>query len=96
MRYDYKKCPHCGASLDIGEACECQSQESRAADLEDSNPLTPDKVQFCKYPYRQSCKGCHHISKSWQGFCNCDMQTEQERIDWLLHSYKQNMAINAS
>lgn len=26
-RSDYKTCPFCGASLDIGERCECEKEE---------------------------------------------------------------------
>ena len=26
-RSDYRTCPYCGASLDIGEECDCQQQK---------------------------------------------------------------------
>lgn len=36
MRYDYKKCRFCGCSLDIGETCDCQE--------ENTAPKMPDKA----------------------------------------------------
>lgn len=91
MRYDYKKCPHCGASLDIGETCECQKDQAQADD-----ELKPALVQFCKYPARGNCQNCHHCITSWEGYTTCDMQTEQERIDWLLQSFRAKFSITAS
>lgn len=84
MRYDYKKCPKCGASLDVGEVCECQ---------EENRTQKPVKAKCCEDPAR-NCIQCRHARRSWQGFVTCELQTEQERIDWLLHSYKVNMNIS--
>lgn len=48
MRSDYKICPTCGASLDVGETCsECQGEKVK-------------NVGACIYPSRSSCKGCVH------------------------------------
>ena len=89
MRYDYKKCPRCGASLDIGETCDCREELETAI-------IRPANVMFCKYPGRGTCEGCHHCIKSFAGYVTCDMQTEKERIETLLQSYKHKFAIPAS
>lgn len=43
MRTDYKICPYCGASLDIGEKCDCKSessaQEGMQKPLKDIKPI---------------------------------------------------------
>lgn len=107
MRYDFKTCPRCGASLDVGEICSCIEEEAQAPKMaaprvqEDPAEASavkerPGSVQFCKYPERKSCRGCHHLTTSWLGYTGCDMQTEQERIDWICESYRRKFAINAS
>lgn len=42
-RYDYKVCPVCGASLDIGEECDCE---------DDTAPRTPKKPQKATKAYK--------------------------------------------
>lgn len=37
-RYDYKVCPICGASLDIGEECDCED------DIAHKTPKKPQKA----------------------------------------------------
>ena len=43
-RYDYKVCPFCGASLDIGEACDCKDDSTA--------PKTPRKANNPKQAYK--------------------------------------------
>lgn len=49
-RSDYKICPLCGASLDVGEVCDCTEQPRY------------NKVSVCVYPYKYGCKGCQYNS----------------------------------
>ena len=55
MRYDYKICPHCGASLDIGEACDCENEETERREEPTEAPKMTNKGQFIidisKYVY---------------------------------------------
>ena len=43
MRTDYKICPRCGASLDIGEKCDCEietsAQKGAQMPLNDIKPI---------------------------------------------------------
>lgn len=39
-RTDYKICPYCGASLDIGEKCDCQGEKEA-----NNCPITDEKRQ---------------------------------------------------
>ena len=50
-RSDYKICPLCGASLDVGEVCDCQKEKERY-----------NKVSVCVYPYKYGCRGCNYNS----------------------------------
>ena len=49
-RSDYKICPLCGASLDVGEVCDCEERPRY------------NKVSVCVYPYKYGCKGCQYNS----------------------------------
>lgn len=61
VRTDYKICPLCGASLDVGEKCDCQQEEK---------PMY-NKVSICVYPYKYGCKGCEYngVPEVYDGGC---------------------------
>lgn len=42
VRTDYKKCPLCGASLDVGERCDCRDTEKDTV----STPLYTSREIF--------------------------------------------------
>jgi len=44
-RTDYKICPLCGASLDVGEACDCQQEEERT----ERPKMTRNTTRLYKY-----------------------------------------------
>ncbi len=60
VRTDYKICPLCGASLDVGEKCDCKEEQP-----------TYNKVSVCIYPYKYGCKGCKYngVPSLYDGGC---------------------------
>ena len=58
-RSDYKICPLCGASLDVGERCDCTERPRY------------NKVSVCVYPYKYGCKGCQYnaVPALYDGGC---------------------------
>ena len=49
MRTDYKICPYCGASLDIGEKCDCEfetdAQKGAQMPLNNIKPISIIKAK---------------------------------------------------
>lgn len=59
-RTDYKICPYCGATLDIGEICDCQSENEAT-----ERPTTGETGQgniFAHLPHKTPQKGKYGAS----------------------------------
>ena len=57
-RYDYKICPDCGASLDVGEVCDCKKEQ-------------PNRIKGCIFYVTHSCKECVYNSDPLTSIGNC-------------------------
>ena len=55
-RSDYKICEFCGASLDIGEACDCQKTENNTPESPDL-PFKTDKAIIIPFKLKIENKG---------------------------------------
>ena len=60
-RYDYKICPYCGATLDVGEVCDCQK------------PKESHRLQGCVFYVTHNCKECVYNSDPLTSIGNCTL-----------------------